>query len=302
MITLGQGESLQNASLNDLNLPESLYYHMVGGPRPDSLNKFKFRSPSYQVQEGDTINIDVTSPGATLALGLMFFRWKDNFFREKEKKMTAMMKNTLFFVTRIFSHVFLKVWSLLRTWLEFQCYLFCRSNNARVAAWLDVPDSRFLLEFVRPDFLMLRTLAKGLILWDQIVPDLQWIESHVPASMRPHCLVRPAENAASNGIDYETINQAYCNIIAGAALALGMRFAGTSNNQAFDALFALTKKLMAISKRSVAELAGKATMEQTICIMVLSLSIGKKTLNFFWCFMTYHFDFFFVQSWQVLVI
>ena len=74
MITLGQGESLQNASLNDLNLPESLYYHMVGGPRPDSLNKFKFRSPSYQVQEGDTINIDVTSPGATLALGLMFFR------------------------------------------------------------------------------------------------------------------------------------------------------------------------------------------------------------------------------------
>ena len=155
---------------------------------------------------------------------------------------------------------------------------FCRSNNARVAAWLDVPDSRFLLEFVRPDFLMLRTLAKGLILWDQIVPDLEWIQSHVPASMRPHCLVRPAENAASNGIDYETINQAYCNIIAGAALALGMRFAGTSNNQAFDALFALTKKLMAISKRSVAELAGKATMEQTICIMVLSLSIGKKSV------------------------
>jgi hypothetical protein len=46
---------------------------MVGGPRPDSM-RHKFRSPSYQVQEGDTINIDVTSPGATLALGLMFFR------------------------------------------------------------------------------------------------------------------------------------------------------------------------------------------------------------------------------------
>ena len=92
-------------------------------------------------------------------------------------------------------------------------------------------------------------------------------------------LVRPPENASTNGIDYETINQAYCNIIAGAALALGMRFAGTANNQAFEALFALTKKLMAISKRSVAELAGKATMEQTICIMVLSLSIGKWHTN-----------------------
>ena len=84
MITLGQGESLQNASLNDLNLPESLYYHMVGGPRPDSLNKFKFRSPSYQVQEGDTINIDVTSPGATLALGLMFFRFEFLLFYIKD--------------------------------------------------------------------------------------------------------------------------------------------------------------------------------------------------------------------------
>ena len=29
---------------------------------------------SLLVQEGDCINIDVTSPGATLALGLMFFR------------------------------------------------------------------------------------------------------------------------------------------------------------------------------------------------------------------------------------
>ena len=65
---------------------------------------------------------------------------------------------------------------------------YFRSNNARVAAWLEVPDSRFLLEFVRPDFLMLRTLAKGLILWDTIMPDFEWIQSHVPASMRSHCL------------------------------------------------------------------------------------------------------------------
>ena len=60
---------------------------------------------------------------------------------------------------------------------------------------------------------------------------------------------------------------------------MGMRFAGTANNQAFEALFKLTKKLMAISKRSVAELAGKATMEQTICIMVLALSIGNNSDN-----------------------
>ncbi len=218
MITLGQGESLNSGALSDLKLPESLYYHMVGGPRPDNLKRHKFKSPSYQVQEGDCINIDVTSPGATLALGLMFFR----------------------------------------------------TGNQRVASWLEAPESRFLLEFVRPDFLMLRTLAKGLILWEDVHPSMEWIQSHVPKSMRPHCLVRPVENA---NVDYETINQAYCNLIAGAALVMGLRFAGTANNEAFDTLFRMTKKLMAISKRSVAELAGKATMEQTICIMVLSMSI-----------------------------
>ena len=38
MITLGQGETLTQGALCDLSLPESLYYHMVGGPRPDSLS------------------------------------------------------------------------------------------------------------------------------------------------------------------------------------------------------------------------------------------------------------------------
>lgn len=35
--------------------------------------KEKYRSPSYQIREGDSVNIDVTSPGATLALGMMYF-------------------------------------------------------------------------------------------------------------------------------------------------------------------------------------------------------------------------------------
>ena len=74
MITLGNGEVLNKGPLSDLRLPETLYHHMVGGPRSPSVYRHRFRSPSsYQIQEGDTINIDITSPGATLALGLMFF-------------------------------------------------------------------------------------------------------------------------------------------------------------------------------------------------------------------------------------
>ena len=77
--------------------------------------------------------------------------------------------------------------------------MFISSGNKNVAAWMEAPDSQFLLEFVRPDFLMLRTLAKGLVMWDDITPTAEWVDSHVPISIRPHCLVRPAENNTRSG-------------------------------------------------------------------------------------------------------
>ena len=178
LITFGQGKDLTQGSLSDLELPDLLYYHMIGGPRSAVAHKLKHQQPA---REGDTINIDVTGPGATLALGMMFFK----------------------------------------------------SGNVHIAGWMKSPDTQHLLEFVRPDFLMLRTMSRGLILWDEILPSKDWINSNVPESILPYCMVRP-DPAHPPGIDYETINQAYCNIIAGAALVLGMRFAGSSNWQAFN--------------------------------------------------------------------
>ena len=219
-ITMGRGEVLVAGRLADLRLPEALHHHMVGGPRLQPTSAQRERPPSYQIKEGDAINIDVTSPGATLALGMLY--WK--------------------------------------------------SGNASIASWMDAPDTSFLLEFVRPDFLLLRTLAKGLIMWDSVAPSLAWVESHVPASILPFCLVRPPDSppAGYQRLDYETINQAYCNIVAGAAFALALRFAGTWNNAAFETIDFLVNKFIAVTKRSIADLTGKAVVEQTICILVLA--------------------------------
>ena len=119
---------------------------------------------------------------------------------------------------------------------------------------------------------MLRTISRGLIMWSSIVPSLEWILSNVPNSIVDLCLKRPSDAHPVN-TDYETINQAYCNITSGAALVLGMRFAGSCNKGAFEAVYAHLLKLLAISKRSVAELAGQATIEQTICVHVLALAV-----------------------------
>ncbi|XP_032663807.1 anaphase-promoting complex subunit 1 isoform X2 [Odontomachus brunneus] len=204
------------------SIPDTLHYYMVGGHvRPFSgAQKDKYKSPSYQIREGDSINIDVTSPGATIALGLMYFN----------------------------------------------------TGNRAVAEWMQAPDTEYLLEFVRPDFLLLRVLAKSLILWEDIQPTKSWVSSHVPHIVYKYRLQKPAPEATQD-VDLETINQAYCNIIAGACMALGLRYAGTANKNAFKTLYNYAQMFTALSHKTIAELAGKSTVETCLNVVLLSTAV-----------------------------
>ncbi|XP_017886466.1 anaphase-promoting complex subunit 1 [Ceratina calcarata] len=204
------------------NIPDTLHYYMVGGHiRPlTGAQKDKYKSPSYQIREGDSINIDVTSPGATIALGLMYFN----------------------------------------------------TGNRAVAEWMQAPDTQYLLDFVRPDFLLLRILAKSLILWDEIEPTKSWVSSHVPNIVYKYRLQKPTSEMAQN-VDLETMNQAYCNIIAGACMALGLKFAGTANRNAFKTLYNYAQMFTALSHKTIAELAGKSTIETCLNVTLLAAAV-----------------------------
>lgn len=78
------------------------------------------------------MNVDVTSPGATLALALMFMK----------------------------------------------------TNDASMASAFSIPETRFALDYVRPDLIVLRMLARCLILWDSIQPTRDWIHSQMPMLFR----------------------------------------------------------------------------------------------------------------------
>lgn len=67
-------------------------------------------------------------------------------------------------------------------------------------------------------------------------------------------------------------SQAYCNILAGACMALGLRFAGSANNEAFETLLKYAKTFTSLTGKSIAELAGKSTIE--ICLNVILLSLA----------------------------
>jgi anaphase-promoting complex subunit 1 len=46
---------------------------VVNGVNTSGAAAGRERPPSYQIKEGDNVNIDVTSPGATLALGMLYW-------------------------------------------------------------------------------------------------------------------------------------------------------------------------------------------------------------------------------------
>lgn len=187
MVCLGHGSNL--IGMTDLNVPEQLYQYMVGGHRraQAGASRERHKSPSYQIKEGDTINVDVTCPGATLALAMIYLK----------------------------------------------------TNNRSIADWLKPPDTWFLLDFIKPEFLLLRTLARCIIMWDDILPNTEWVKSNTPQIMRGS--FDPSED-----INMETMAQAQEYITAGACLALGLRFAGSANSDAFECLYDFAKTFMKI--------------------------------------------------------
>lgn len=117
--------------------------------------------------------------------------------------------------------------------------IYLKTNNRSIADWLKPPDTWFLLDFIKPEFLLLRTLARCIIMWDDILPNTEWVKSNTPQIMRGS--FDPSED-----INMETMAQAQEYITAGACLALGLRFAGSANSDAFECLYDFAKTFMKI--------------------------------------------------------
>ncbi|XP_063774168.1 anaphase-promoting complex subunit 1 isoform X1 [Pseudophryne corroboree] len=221
MVCLGHGSNL--IGMSDLNVPEQLYQYMVGGHKRShvGVNREKHKSPSYQIKEGDTINVDVTCPGATLALAMIYLK----------------------------------------------------TNNRSIADWLRAPDTMYLLDFVKPEFLLLRTLARCLILWDDILPNSQWVNSNVPQIITANSVsLHAAEQPVSEDLNLETLAQAHVYIIAGACLALGFRFAGSANLAAFNCLCKFAKDFECLSGQA-GTTTGHYNLETCLSVVLLSLSM-----------------------------
>jgi anaphase-promoting complex subunit 1 len=137
--------------------------------------------------------------------------------------------------------------------------MYMKTSNQNIASAIDLPDTHFLLEFVRPDFLAHRVVSRALILWNEVEPTREWIDGQVPLVVRK--AYNQMRTAAANGMvgrlagsksrkqpDYDrrAIRQIYVHVVAGACFGLGLRFAGTGDKRAADALFERVQELHAL--------------------------------------------------------
>ena len=74
--------------------------------------------------------------------------------------------------------------------------MFLKTNDAGVAASFAIPDTHFALDYVRPNFILLRVLARALVMWDKVLPTEAWVQQQLPRLLRvsfQNLLYRPNE-------------------------------------------------------------------------------------------------------------
>ncbi|THV06211.1 hypothetical protein K435DRAFT_960693 [Dendrothele bispora CBS 962.96] len=110
--------------------------------------------------------------------------------------------------------------------------MYLRTERQDIADILAIPDTPQALHRVQPSFLLLRTLARSLIMWNKITPSNEWIAQQIPQTIRKGIENR---NQYSNTIA-DAWELAYYNIIAGCCFAIGLKYAGTAGQEAYKVI------------------------------------------------------------------
>jgi anaphase-promoting complex subunit 1 len=108
--------------------------------------------------------------------------------------------------------------------------MYLRTGRKDIADILTVPDTVLSLNAIQPTFLLIRTIARSLILWDSITPKNEWLMHQVPAAIREGIETR---SKTGKPID-DSMELAYYNILAGCCFVIGLKYAGTARQEAYQ--------------------------------------------------------------------
>ncbi|KAK2038875.1 hypothetical protein LZ31DRAFT_635127 [Colletotrichum somersetense] len=119
--------------------------------------------------------------------------------------------------------------------------IFMKSEDHIVARKIDVPESIVQFDYIRPDILLLRTVAKNLIMWSKIQPTFEWILESLPKPYRNrHKLVNTSK--------LKSTDLPFFSIITGICFSIALRYAGSASTKVRDLLIHYLDHFIRISR------------------------------------------------------
>ncbi|KAL5337529.1 hypothetical protein BJX70DRAFT_368934 [Aspergillus crustosus] len=128
--------------------------------------------------------------------------------------------------------------------------IFMKTNDEVLAQKIDIPDTTVRFDYVRPDLFLLRTLARHIIMWDNIRPSNEWFLKSLPEVYRRRYRLSSVRRLKSNDMPF-------FNILAGLCFALGLRYAGSANLEVRDILLSYLDQYIRICRLAAANYDGK---------------------------------------------
>lgn len=151
--------------------------------------------------------------------------------------------------------------------------MYLKTGECDIRDMLEIPQTAFDIDHVRPDVLLLRTLARALIMWDEINPSMDWIKSQMPTFIQAY--IKPDGKPLGMDIASEL---AYFNIVAGACLAISLKFAGTASEIAHSNLINMYGVLAKASAGTSMSYEGKIRRQAARqCLNIVTLALGTVT-------------------------
>ncbi|KAF6808009.1 20s cyclosome subunit (apc1) [Colletotrichum musicola] len=119
--------------------------------------------------------------------------------------------------------------------------IFMKSEDHIVARKIDVPDSVVQFDYIRPDILLLRTVAKNLIMWSKIEPTFEWVLSSLPKPYRIRHKLISTNKLRSTDLPF-------FSIITGLCFSIALRYAGSASTRVRDLLIHYLDNFIRISR------------------------------------------------------
>ncbi|KAI4212843.1 MAG: hypothetical protein LQ351_004546 [Letrouitia transgressa] len=158
--------------------------------------------------------------------------------------------------------------------------IFMKTHDAALARKIDIPDTVHQFDYVRPDIFLLRTVARHLIMWNEIQPNSAWIRERLPQSYQHKAKLTTIRTLNSEELPF-------FNVIAGLCLSIGLRFAGTGSFDARNILCHYLDQLIRICRLPATNYDNKLTRlttrncQDTVALSAACVMAGTGDLQVF---------------------